>query len=298
MFISLANRQHDEISDKLKRMLKSIHLKNIFNPSFVTKSARTIIAFRAINPEINKINSYIATFGQQEQLIDLMNLSNYVEQFNISNASDPKIFLEGDANIWITFNTGYSKDYNNIYILKFYPEVGQPICCDYEKRQRVEKNWAFFFEDNKILALYSITPLIVLEAFWPCTESNVCEFRERMVVSENQPKTSLSIGTQLIPTEKGYVFIAHRKITFFSKRMYYGIPVILQKDDIGYHLSVQKKMRLIHSMASLLGSKIKHNKNLLSCTYFSGISPVADNHLVVGYGINDVDFSFALLKTI
>lgn len=296
MFTRLVNYQNDGVSRKLKRMLKSVDLKNIFNPSFITRDTFTIIAFRAINPEVNKINSYVATFGENEQLLDLINLSEYVAQFNIQTAADPKIFLAEGTDVWITFNTGYSTDYNDIYILRFYPKMGKPLCCHYEKRQKIEKNWAFFFEGNKILALYSITPLVILEAYWPCEQSNVCKFHE-LTVNGEKPKRFLSIGTQLTRVENGYLFVAHRKRTFFNKRMYYGVPIILNKKNAKFELYIGEKMKLIHSMRSVMGSKIKYNKNLLSCTYFSGINYLTNDQVVLGYGINDVDFSFASLDT-
>jgi len=292
------NSRQDELSKRLFRLLKTFPLKNIFNPSFVDRDGYTIIAFRAINPATNKINSFVATFGETDQLIDLLNLNTYVEQFGVSTAADPKIFTEGNTNVWLTFNTGYSDDQNDVYLLKIYPKVEQPIRCVYQGRERIEKNWAFFFEDGKILALYSIAPFVVLEALWPSSDATVCEFRERLKDSENHRQPRLSIGTQLVATGSGYLFIAHRKLTFFNKRIYYGVPVFLLRNDQGYRIVVNKRMRLIHSFRSLLGSKLKHNKNLISCTYFSGINRIAENKYVVGYGINDVNFSFSLLNTI
>jgi hypothetical protein len=48
----------------------------------------------------------------------------------------------------------------------------------------------------------------------------------------------------------------------------------------------------VHSPESLLGDSVKHNTNLYSCTYFSGLQ-ASDNRLSLGYGVNDVDFGFS-----
>ena len=47
--------------------------------------------------------------------------------------------------------------------------------------------------------------------------------------------------------------------------------------------------------APMVGSKIKHNTNLFSCTYFSGIHTKSDL-IQLGYGVNDVAFGFSRHK--
>ena len=42
----------------------------------------------------------------------------------------------------------------------------------------------------------------------------------------------------------------------------------------------------------MLGASKKHNPNLLSCTYYSGLV-ANDTTALISYGINDLDFSFA-----
>ena len=49
---------------------------------------------------------------------------------------------------------------------------------------------------------------------------------------------------------------------------------------------------MVHSRDSVQGSGVKHNSNLLSCTYFSGLQ-ASDSGITLGYGINDVDFGFS-----
>ena len=43
---------------------------------------------------------------------------------------------------------------------------------------------------------------------------------------------------------------------------------------------------MVHSPESLLGSAVKHNTNLYSCTYFSGLQ-ASDSGIALGYGINE-----------
>ena len=42
-------------------------------------------------------------------------------------------------------------------------------------------------------------------------------------------------------------------------------------------------------MDSISGSRIKHNTNLHSCTYFSGLQ-VQGDLVRIGYGVNDIDY--------
>jgi hypothetical protein len=49
---------------------------------------------------------------------------------------------------------------------------------------------------------------------------------------------------------------------------------------------------MVHSPESLLGSAVRHNDNLFSCTYFSGLQ-ASEAGVALGYGINDVEFGFS-----
>jgi hypothetical protein len=110
-------------------------------------------------------------------------------------------------------------------------------------------------------------------------------------IARNTPK-DLTIGTQLYKEKDKYYFVAHKKITILRKKVYFG--KFCSFDFNNKKIKYSKKW-LIHSFRSLLGSKIKHNTNLFSCTYFSGLQVFNDN-VMLGYGINDTEEDFSEFK--
>lgn len=288
-----ANNYHNQYTERLKAALVETGLSNIFNPSLRYMGDKLIVAFRAIDKTHQAIiQSYVAIFTTDFQRISLVNLTMHAKQYGIPKAADPKLFREDDESIWVTFNTGYSKTQNEIYIMKLFPQLETPRKCTYPDRQKVEKNWAFFFEGGRLFALYSLNPTVILKA---TTRSE----REISFTVAHQGKTStapkLSIGTPLITLCEGqFGLIAHRKIGIFGKRMYFGVPIKLSKTTSGYRVEISTK-KIAHNLSSLFGSRKKHNRNLISCTYFSGAVSRGDE-VLLGYGINDVDCSFTILK--
>ena len=56
-----------------------------------------------------------------------------------------------------------------------------------------------------------------------------------------------------------------------------------------------RKRRLIHSFRASLPPRRRHNPNLISATYFAGITPY-EGDLLLGYGINDLAFSMVQVQ--
>ncbi len=288
------NNYQNSYTDRLKGALTGTGLSNIFNPSPLYLGDKLFIAFRAIDESLHAgIQSYLIILTEGLERLSLTNLSIHGQRHGISSTADPKLFLGYDQTVWVTFNTGYSKTQNEIYVMQVFPELGSPRKCIYPARQKVEKNWAFFFEGSQLFALYALNPTVILKAD---------EVGENEIIFSSHYQNSasadpaLSIGTQLIVLRDGrFGLIAHRKISMFGKRLYYGVPVTLSKEAQCYRIDMSN-LKMAHSFISLFGARTKHNRNLISCTYFSGIYMRGDE-LLLGYGINDVDFSFSTLKT-
>jgi len=164
-------------------------------------------------------------------------------------------------------------------------QISSYHCCEYDKRTAIEKNWAFYSERNQLFALYSLNPLTIIQASH--TEAHKMEFKDNFI-DDKQNFKNYSIGTPLIKLDNGYGFIAHKKITINGNRLYLGKPITLNLNKKPTLLS--KPKFLIHSFGSLLGNRFKFNKQLISCTYFSGL--FSDNKkLILSYGINDVNYN-------
>ncbi len=288
------SKYQNEYTERLKAALAETGLSNIFNPSLLCLGDHLLIAFRAIDKAFHAgIQSYLVVFTENFERLSLINLTIHGQEHGISSTADPKLFLGPDHTVWVTFNTGYSKTQNEIYVMPVFPQLEAPKKCVYSERQKVEKNWAFFFEDQKLFALYSLNPTIVLKAHEPSGREIIFSLHSQNSVGQH---TNLSIGTPLIKLREGeFGLIAHRKIGVFGKRLYYGVPTKVSKIENGYQTSTSN-LKMAHDFSSLFGARTKHNKNLISCTYFSGIC-MHEDELLLGYGINDVTYSFATLKT-
>lgn len=245
-----------------------------------------LIAFRAFGAERKKpFSAYLlSSKGNETSVLDL---SEAMQAFGIANVSDPKLFPLGDE-VWLTFNTGWSSTMNRLYVLKVRPTLGAPLECMIDGRQKVEKNWAFFEHRGATKALYSVDPLVILDV---CRDSNEAFRFERCFEAKRSQRRKLTIGTPLLRNGDSFLFIAHVKVQFLGKRLYFGVPTLLKCAGGTYRVECGSK-RLIHDRRSLLGSWRKHNPNLISCTYFSGIART-DREIILSYGINDLAYGFA-----
>ena len=196
--------------------------------------------------------------------------------------------LEGE--IWLTFNDGWSATENQLYLMRVTPSLGRPHRCVYGPRQAVEKNWAFFSSEGGIRALYSLNPVRVLGADMPEATDSSIRFEP---CSEAAPSSfgDLSIGTQLCEFGDRHVLVAHEKWRVATMRAYLGRWVSIENLRREPSVSVSRR-RLYHSRRDLLGGSPRHNKHLLSCTYFSGMQ-VEDGRALLSYGINDLRCGFA-----
>ncbi len=279
---------------RLAELLKGYKNLNCFNPGLISLDDRIIISFRAY-PSAGQtpFHSYLLFHDKKDGSVKVIDLSLHYLNYGIDNVADPKLtVLNGE--VWVTFNTGYSKTENKLYIAQVFPEIQPPYLCRYSARQAVEKNWSFFMEEGALKALYSVSPLSVLRA----TEKNglektihfVSDFAERQDNPSDGLK-HLSIGTQAVFCNGQLCLMAHEKKYFLGKRIYLGVPVRITKTG-GQYIPVVSDKRFIHSYVALLGSLKKFNKNLWSCTYFSGLHIREESRVILAYGINDRNFAF------
>lgn len=278
-----------EISTNFINVIRSSDIYNVFNPSFYSDKNLHTFAFRAIQTGETEVSSFFHIDNHESQIT--INLSTeFTSQLGVEQLIDPKITKLNDE-IYLTFNSGWKPGGNEIFIMKIYPNIESPKKLVYANRQRQERNWAFFYEDGEIYALYWINPLVILRV--KEQGHNYWEFEDFHSGNENQnfPNT-LSIGTQLSPVENKYCFVAHSKNYLLNKKIYMG--KFCSFDFRNFQLDFGKHW-LVHSLGSMFGNRIKHNTNLFSCTYFSGIQ-WKENELKLGYGINDLEFGFSSHK--
>jgi hypothetical protein len=265
--------------------------KNVFNPSIYLFEGITYLTFRAFSKQPSlPFYSYLIKYDPVNNVKQEINISELCLSYNIDVCADPKLLLLGDE-VWLTFNTGYSMIFNSIYLIKVSGAIGQPYKCILDDRKVVEKNWAFFKKDNLIQAIYSIYPYrtIYLTEADENNKTLKFKFHDKIDCKILGKKKNLSIGTQLLYTNDSAYLIAHKKIRFFNKILYFGHFVSITDAKVKVHPS-----RLFHSYRSLLGVSKKYNKNLISCTYFSGLA-IKNDKFLIAYGINDTSFDIKLI---
>jgi hypothetical protein len=268
--------------------------KNLFNLSLcvLQNELGYVAAIRALSPEgiLPFRSSLLTMHNGQKSVIDL---TDAFLKYDVEVVADPKLFAV-EQTIWCTFNTGYKSDVaNDIYLVQVFPFVGKPQRCIYIERQRIEKNWAFYRKDDSWYALYGLSPVKILK----CNNDNDESELVFETVAEHPKKffKDYSIGTQICTVDERSILVAHKKINIGEKRIYLGRILIidLQNETI----RPAKTAYLIHSFKSLFGVKQKWNKNLISCTYFSGITYEKTlKKLYLGYGVNDLNYNIAEIE--
>lgn len=286
--IRLCGTSNDtDLSTYLKQVTGSLGVSNIFNPSFHIDSDIKIFAFRAIPIGSKTITSYVSIETKQGREVHNIS-SKYADKLGVKVLDDPKVCELNDG-IYITFNSGWNPvGQNNVYVMKVHPKLESPKLVTYVNRREQERNWVFFSEKGQVYALYNIEPLVVLKLVESSSETMVFEecYKHKMTSSA---QNTFTLGTQFTKYEGKYYFVAHRKYFFLQKKLYIGK---LCTFDFTQMRIKKSKFLLIHSLISLLGHFPRHNSNLISCTYFSGIQ-IREKKITLGYGVNDVKARFS-----
>ncbi|WP_299210023.1 hypothetical protein [uncultured Dokdonia sp.] len=267
----------------------------VFNPSMVYYMDSFLMTIRVYDTDSKTIQAHLYSW-KEDQPYTFVNLTEYfINVLTAQKVADPKLFIMNDE-VWGTFNTGYvAKGENQVVLFQIKnTEVKNYFYCHYSERTRIEKNWAFFMKDDCIYALYGIDQVKILKATsLDIIKGNTLNFDAFSTV-EKKKYQEYTIGTPLMTlTDTTYGFIGHKKIIFRGKRLYSGRAFIFSPfTETPLKISSRP---LIHSYKSLAGNSFKFNKNLISCTYFSGITMYM-NEVIISYGINDVDWNMVSIK--
>jgi hypothetical protein len=271
---------------------------NAFNPSFLHHDGRLYIVFRHFGADPRPpFEASLLTCDASGNIQDRLNLTQHLASFGVEAVCDPKLLILNQQ-LWVTFNDGWSATRNHIYLMQLSPVLGRPLECVFEERQAVEKNWAFFIEGRALKALYSIDPLRILTAPLPDDNTPTILFESDGTPADqgkasHSPANGLTIGTQAVQRNGDLYLVAHEKWRLSRFRAYVGRWVRIRRDTDPFEVEVSRK-RLCYSYRSLFGTRKRFNKNLLSCTYFSGLT-IDGDRVVLGFGINDVSLGFSEL---
>ncbi len=231
------------------------------------------------------------------RLRDERDLTAECRAFGIDRVADPKLFsLDGAS--WATFNTGSPTSENALYLWCVGIEGARPMRCTFAGRDRIEKNWQFVRRGDRLCAVYSIDPLVILDAPMPTAGDDEVVFELRSGAPSSGSRSarqriarrSVSLGTPLLAADADtFRLIVHEKFHLAGKRLYLGRAAELTFD--GAPALRLSRDRLAHSWAGLMGTRPRLNPNLVSCTYFSGIAGDPDRP-VLSFGLNDAHAGF------
>ena len=294
MFVSLRHRA-TPFTQALSDALAGSGVENIFNPSVLTIGQKTWLAFRGLPQGGEKpFRAFLLSANNASARLEpssLVDLTGIFERHVGCPVADPKLFSLNDRP-WVTFNTGHFENPNSIYIAPLSPDIGQPLRVDLEERSKIEKNWGFFEQDGSLRAVYGLDPLMILAETHRTDDTVFMRPTSPLFRAQRKKKPRITLGSQpvwLSGSGTKMAVIAHRRHYFRGKRVYTGRPAIL---DLEAQTARWAKTPWFHSFRALLGDDVRHNPNLLSCTYFSGLSIYGQN-MIVSYGINDVGFAIA-----
>ena len=280
-----------------REQVKGHGLVNIFNPSFKDIDDHIFISFRAIDVRDSdeKILSYLYCYKKREGVFKIRNLSAIAARHEIPVLADPKLVTLHDR-LWLTFNSGWSKNENKIFIWDLDSLEEPPFECEYGGRNAIEKNWEFYSSgscDSSVKVLYAADTMQVLDAEFRSDVNSVLITNRNPLYVPKKGLRGYTIGSQIVDHDGAQYFMVHKKIVFRKKRLYLGrlAKIVGAGDDRKIILS---KHFFSHSFFSLFGAERKHNKNLISCSYFSGLD-IVNNEIIVSYGINDVDCNISNL---
>lgn len=293
MFLTLA-RHSTARTRCIYDTLSTSGIVNVFNPSVLKCGNVTSVAFRGLTPGIGKPFRAFFTAVDAERKIakpQVWDLTAAFMPFTGFPVADPKLFAF-DGRVWITFNTGHFEKPNSIYVAPLSPQIGRPLRVELPQRQKIEKNWGFYEDAGQLCALYSLDPLVILTSQSRDADAITMQAQVEQLPRLNSKRPTLTIGTQpvrLAGPDGPLALMAHRRCYFRRKRLYTGRPVLVDPASGAVGVGASP---WFHSLRALGGDRVRHNPNLLSCTYFSGLTLDGAN-LIVSYGINDVNFAFA-----
>lgn len=274
------NHQSNFVPETIQTDLK--RFKYVFNPSFVFYENIQYWAFRCYSENKKEILAVIYIYHEQSLTFKVYDLNPiFKERYDLKPA-DPKLLRIGDK-IYCTLNTGYSaKIQNSVFLIQITDKLDIKR-CNIRKRSMVEKNWAFFEQNGQLKMLYSVSPICKIYALSSVNED---EFLFEPEVEINNSIGSLTIGTQPVVNNGKMYLIGHRKYSLLNKRLYLGVPIII---DMKTWLVKKGSVFLVHSLGSMFGSRFRFNRNLISCTYFSGLQiNFEQQQAQLTYGVNDV----------
>ncbi|MDT9592010.1 hypothetical protein RDV89_02960 [Nocardioides zeae] len=302
------------LPEQLAAVLAPYGERNAFNPSVLVDGDTVHLVFRAFGPgsTAKPFRAYWTALRRTPDGLEpgeLVDLTAHAAAHGVGPVADPKLFAH-DGRVLVTFNTGFTHpEPNGLGVIALTPTLGPPQWCELEGRARIEKNWAFHTgDDGGLAAIYGLAPLVRLRLAKGVVGSGDALVFERVTARPGADdasaglegavglgwRRSLSLGSQPVRAGDDLLLVGHEKLYRTGRdgeerRGYVGRLVRVRGERVTVHPD-----RLVHSWRDARPRPGVHNPRALFVTYFSGLA-LADDRLLVGYGINDLSGGFAFL---
>lgn len=253
-----------------------------------------VAADRSINACTAKTGNCVAfSFRNGQQSIITADRGNGIEVFDVTadermeHPQQAKLFVWGD-DVWAAIDTRAGRD-NAIYLMKVSGEFGEPIELDYDNRNIIERNWAFFEYGGDLYAIHSVEPLRVLRMTQQV--GGRATFEDH-VVAAGDTLATLHVGSQAFVHHGSVYFVAHRALPLRNTNIccVMGALCRISLADWSISMSVEP---MSHSLAEAIQGK-PARVGVRSLTYYGSVIIDANGLVRLGYGFNDHDSAFSV----
>lgn len=273
----------------------------LFNPTMVdcVDGKLIVIARRVLNSK--RLLEFILVSKATGSIEEIKSIDS--KFFSSSWVADPRYF-SFNGRKYVTYNTGHSERPNRIFLHRIYERersLGPSILIHKNgTRRETEKNWGFFEHNSRLFAVYSLSPLVILEfAERPDKNGGVITGNEKSNINWVASNYIRHFGEPrggASPVHVDglfYCFFQSHKKTIFGD-VYTG-GVFVFKFDNGFIPVAISRMPLIRLNKDefVLRHKIALNKRVAACAYTTGCFFSEENNAFeISYGINDYAMGF------
>lgn len=261
----------------------------VFNPSELQLEGVWYQTHRALNASATKITGSRLLVGR-DRYTKTIDIDRVFTEIGIA-AKDPKL-LELNHRPYVTFNTGTPGTQNSIFLCALDEQPFKPREVTIHGRKKTEKNIVFYRHEGKLHALYQPFQCDAVEVDEHCGNLHLAAYhskkKKRSLVKAifgRLARIERSFGSQLCTFSGRHFVTLNYKLYFLKRRVY--VPRIFEIVTLENKVTwISRSRFLIHGLESVLGSKVKFNRNILGCMYSSGLMVDEDNFIIF-YGLND-----------
>jgi hypothetical protein len=210
----------------------------------------------------------------------------------IAWVADPKAFTALGRH-FVSFNTGHSERPNRLFVVEVDADgrpVDRPLEARVPDRRLIEKNWGFFGHGGELLALYSLSPLVVLRCM-PRAGVLDCEpvFRHEWNAEPVEGPFGPLHGGPCPVHAAGRLLAVAQSRTSSERSTYRGTLLALEEQPPFAPIAVAASpLFALDAEERALVPPARLNPRVRECLYPAGLlHDAGSNSVTLTYGLND-----------